>query len=514
MPRSLINTASSYSDSFSDNVYYPEINNAAIAEVQASPNLEDWSNSTKEAIDSYPQIWTRSLLYLLLVFVGIFLPWTFLAKIDETGTARGRLEPKGKSVELDSSVSGSVVDIKVREGQHVKAGQILMKLDLELALRSLERAQVQLEGQQNRLVQSQLFKNQLIIALQTQQQQNQAQQLEKQIQVEQALENYKSLKTTYDLQKEEKQAQIAQAKQAIEASKDASKIAKVRLEGAREKLNRYQEAYNNQVVSQDRYQEAFQTVPENEQILAKANSETRQSLAHMQEISKSYEKVTRQAQSEIQQARLRLEETKRSYESLKQSGKLSILKSQENIKNLETQITSLNSEIAQNLNQIQVLKFQLAQRIIRAPISGTIFLLPVSKPGAFVQSGSLISKIAPDGVPLVLKANMPIAESGFVHKGLPVKLKFDAYPFQDYGIVAGHLNWVSPDSKPQPTAKGVVDSLDLEITLNKDSLDNAGKKITLSAGQSATAEVVIRQRRVIDFLLDPFKKLQTGGIKL
>jgi len=179
MPRSLINTASSYSDSFSDNVYYPEINNAAIAGVQASPNLEDWSNSTKEAIDSYPQIWTRSLLYLLLVFVGIFLPWTFLAKIDETGTARGRLEPKGKSVELDSSVSGSVVDIKVREGQHVKAGQILMKLDSELALRSLERAQVQLEGQQNRLVQLQLFKNQLIIALQTQQQQNQAQQLGK-----------------------------------------------------------------------------------------------------------------------------------------------------------------------------------------------------------------------------------------------------------------------------------------------------------------------------------------------
>ena len=117
-------------------------------------------------------------------------------------------------------------------------------------------------------------------------------------------------------------------------------------------------------------------------------------------------------------------------------------------------------------------------------------------------------------MPLVLKATMPIAESGFVHKGLPVKLKFDAYPFQDYGIVAGHLNWISPDSKLQPTAKGVVDSLDLEITLNKDSLENAGKKIALSAGQSATAEVVIRQRRVIDFLLDPFKKLQTGGIKL
>jgi HlyD family secretion protein len=33
-------------------------------------------------------------------------------------------------------------------------------------------------------------------------------------------------------------------------------------------------------------------------------------------------------------------------------------------------------------------------------------------------------------------------------------------------------------------------------------------------GQTATAEIIVRQRHVIDFILDPFKKLQNGGIDL
>ncbi|MDB9370897.1 hypothetical protein PN456_18440 [Nodularia spumigena CS-586/05] len=38
--------------------------------------------------------------------------------------------------------------------------------------------------------------------------------------------------------------------------------------------------------------------------------------------------------------------------------------------------------------------------------------------------------------------------------------------------------------------------------------------IPLNPGDTATAEVIVRQRRIIDFLLDPFKQLQQGGVKL
>ena len=45
-------------------------------------------------------------------------------------------------------------------------------------------------------------------------------------------------------------------------------------------------------------------------------------------------------------------------------------------------------------------------------------------------------------------------------------------------------------------------------------IQSGNKRIALTPGQTATAEVIVRQRRIADFVLDPFKKLQKGGLKL
>jgi hemolysin D len=84
---------------------------------------------TQELIDSLPRVWTRGLLYLLVVFAGIVLPWAMLSKVDETGSARGRLEPKGATQRLDAPAAGTVTEVRVKEGQTVKAGQVLMELE-------------------------------------------------------------------------------------------------------------------------------------------------------------------------------------------------------------------------------------------------------------------------------------------------------------------------------------------------------------------------------------------------
>ncbi|MFB2892510.1 HlyD family efflux transporter periplasmic adaptor subunit [Aerosakkonemataceae cyanobacterium BLCC-F50] len=84
------------------------------------------------------------------------------------------------------------------------------------------------------------------------------------------------------------------------------------------------------------------------------------------------------------------------------------------------------------------MKFQLNQRLISAPVEGTIFQFPIQRAGTIVQTGQAIAQIAPKEAVLVFKAQMPISESGFLHQGMPVKLKFYAYPFPDYGVVEGH----------------------------------------------------------------------------
>ncbi|NEQ78847.1 MAG: biotin/lipoyl-binding protein, partial [Moorea sp. SIO2I5] len=93
---------------------------------------EDWSFATKELLDSLPQAWTRGLLYLLVICISVLVPWAMFFKIDETGSARGRLEPQDKTIRLDSSVMGTVAKLYVKEGESVKTGQNLVELESDL----------------------------------------------------------------------------------------------------------------------------------------------------------------------------------------------------------------------------------------------------------------------------------------------------------------------------------------------------------------------------------------------
>ncbi|NEP46942.1 MAG: hemolysin D, partial [Okeania sp. SIO2H7] len=115
---------------------------------------------------------------------------------------------------------------------------------------------------------------------------------------------------------------------------------------------------------------------------------------------------------------------------------------------------------------------------------------------------------------LLLKAEMATTESGSLQEGMAVKMKFDAYPFQDYGVVGGSLKKISPTSELQQNSQANVAIYELEIELDRSCIPSGSDCIVLRPGDTATAEVVVRQRRTIDFLLDPFKKLQKGGLEL
>ena len=203
---------------------------------------------------------------------------------------------------------------------------------------------------------------------------------------------------------------------------------------------------------------------------------------------------------------------------------LSLLQHQEKITDAEAKIADTRGEIAQISSKIESLKFQLAQHTIKAPITGTIFYFPIKNKGTSVQSGEAIATIAPvdntlypsASENLILRAKMPSSETAFVKPGLPAKVKLDAYPFQDYGTIEGNVSWISPDSKVDSQSPPAAQSefFEVEIDLNRNYIEDGGEQVALNPGQTATAEVVIRQRRLIDFFLDPFKKLQKGGVDL
>ncbi len=474
----------------------------------------DWFYGTEELLDALPRAWTRSLLYFLIIFIGLVLPWSMLSKIDETGAARGKLQPKGTTQRLDSQASGAVINVHVKKGEHVKAGQILLELESDVLKTDLQQTQSRLEGQKNRLSQLQLLQNQLKLSIAAQEQQNQSQALEKQAQFHQSQQNLDARKSNYHIQKLEKLALVEQAKQNISTTQTGVKLTKSRWQRDVQEVERYRQLLKNGAIPQIKVIELEKIAEESQRLYEQAQADLLQAQLRFQEEQNRYQGIITQAQADIEQAKLRVQEQKSSYESVINAGKLALLKHQEQLKDWQTQITSLHSEIAQTGSQIQSLQLQIMQRQVRSPVNGIIFDLPIEKPGSVLQPGQKVAEIAPDNTPFVLRAKMPTQHSGFLKIGMPVKLKFDAYPFQEYGVVTGKVTWMSPDSEIQQTPQGNLETFELEVSLNQAYIQNGKQQITLTPGQTATAEVITRQRRLIDFVLDPFKQLQKGGLKL
>ncbi|MEM8808254.1 MAG: HlyD family type I secretion periplasmic adaptor subunit [Cyanobacteria bacterium P01_G01_bin.38] len=464
MPNSF-NGRRAHAVSVAEPVDSAELNRPTLTPTTSAPEArDDWSFATEELLDSMPQVWTRGLFYVLLLFVSVVLPWALFSRVDETGTARGRLEPQGQTVQLDSEVTGAIAAIQVEEGDQVTAGQPLLTLDAELVRAELRQIQDQQQGQQAQIGQLSLLRNQLTATLTTQQQQNRAQALEKETQIEQAARQGDHAQTELEL-------------------------AAVNLERARQELERYETLYQQGII------------PEVEVI------EYRDLLLERQQL---YER----AQADVTQSGLQLQEDQQNYEGLLHTNEIALLRIQEELKNLDTQITQLTSEISQSKRQIEALQLQLEQRVIMAPVAGVVFDLPFQQVGAVVQPGSRVAEIAPENATFIVQAEMATTESGSLREGLPVKLKFDAYPFQDYGIATGTVTEISPTSRTDETVQGEVDTYQLEIELDQSCLQTPQGCIDLRPGDTATAEVIVRQRRIIDIVLNPFKELGRGGLQL
>ncbi|MBD3886024.1 HlyD family efflux transporter periplasmic adaptor subunit [Phormidium tenue FACHB-886] len=433
-------------------------------EAQPQEAQDDWSSVTQDMADALPRPWTRGLLHVLLGFMMIGLPWAMSAKVDETGSARGRLEPQGRSMRLDAPVNGSVIDVNVKQGQAVQSGQVLVELDSELARTELQRTQEELQGHQDRLTQLELMENQLGIAVREQQFQIQA-------------------------QRSAQLAQLDQTQEQLSAAHTESELAAANLEREQTEVKRYESLKREGALPEVKVVEA-----------ERLRDESRQQ--------------HNQAQAQIQQSQTELKKQQSNYEEITQSGEVAILQTKQQAEELEASILETRAQIAQARKQIQSLQVQLKQHSLRAPTDGTVFQLAVQQPGSVVQLGQEIVQIAPKDAPLVFRAQMPSQETGFLKLNAPVKLKFDAYPFQDYGVVPGRLRWIAPDSKIVETAQGNVEVFEVEVVLDQNYIQNQGRPVRLTAGQTANAEVVVRQRRVIDFILDPFKKLQKGGLEM
>jgi HlyD family secretion protein len=75
--------------------------------------------------------WARAITWTLVIGSAAGITWLALAKTDEIVVAPGKLEPTGQVRDVQIPVAGVVSEVLVREGQTVKKGDVLLRLDPE-----------------------------------------------------------------------------------------------------------------------------------------------------------------------------------------------------------------------------------------------------------------------------------------------------------------------------------------------------------------------------------------------
>jgi HlyD family secretion protein len=143
--------------------------------------------------------------------------------------------------------------------------------------------------------------------------------------------------------------------------------------------------------------------------------------------------------------------------------------------------------------------------LIIAPADGVITDVTSTQQGDKVQANTPLGGIAPKNARPVLKIEIAEHDRAFLREGLPVKLKFSAFPYQRYGFINGTLNYISPATKPSLQTKQAV--YEGRVAIERDYYLVDKTKYPLRYGMSATAEVVVHKRRLIDLALDPFRQI-------
>ena len=421
----------------------------------AAPLATQWSSTLQSVLDQPTPSFPLKLIVGGVVFAGAFATWAWFGQIDEIARAPGKLIPKTGTRKVQPMESGKVATLKVKEGDTVRAGQVLMELDTELAQKEIERLQTLLSSAQTELRQTQEILERTHM---------------------QASVKASIAKIEIDSQRvaiEQNQAMVMNQRQLLrQLQEDAQK--------QQERLSKFQLLTAEGAISQEQTFSVEQTVRDRQRTITESTGILQRSLSELKRLQVGLA----QRQAEAQQ---------------------SYLEASQQIQQLQLRQTELAMKINETAVLLAAAQAKLQQRFVYATHSGTILTLYTRQTGEFVQPGQAIAEIAPAGEPLILSTLLPSHEAGFVKPGMVVKVKLDAFPYQEFGIVPGKVLSVSLDSKTTEQGNQVYR---VDVELDRHAVNGRGQKVSFKSGQTATAEIVTRHRRMADVLLDPIKQLQ------
>ena len=176
----------------------------------------------------------------------------------------------------------------------------------------------------------------------------------------------------------------------------------------------------------------------------------------------------------------------------------------------QQQLTLLDSELSRLSQQYTELSAR-GEMLITAPISGRVTNL-VAETGANVRAELPLLTIMPDNAELQAILLVPTRAYGFVMPGQRTRLRFDAFPYQRFGLYEGEViktaqAIVLPGEVDMPVA--VQEPVyRVQVALGQQEIRAYGNTVPLQSGMLLSADIVLEQRSLISWLFEPILSLQ------
>lgn len=423
--------------------------------------------------ESPPARLPRVVMYAVSALLAILLLWAAFGELDIIASAEGRLVPRSYIKLVQPADAGIVKEILVREGEHVQAGQVLLRMDAQESEADGRTLQTQraLRSLQLRRIDAELSGSPLI------RRPDDPEALFRQVQAQ-----FRDRRQAYL----DALGQAEEVRRRAQHDFDAAAEVLAKLEQTNPILKSQAEAfaalgkdgYAPQIVVGDK-QRAY---VENEQDLrAQRNTVAGLSAALMQ-ASRQHAGVTSKYRSELQNERIEA----------------------------QSEADKLEQQWAKQTHRSGLLE-------LKAPQAGVIKDLATHTGGTVVAAGTVLLSIVPEGEPLVAEIMIRNDDVGFVHAQQKVRMKIATYAFQKYGMLDGTVLQVWPDasseeatSRQRGSEEGnegpEATSYKALVALDDQSLSAQGEVFRLVAGMQLIAEIHQGRRTVLEYLLSPIQK--------
>jgi hemolysin D len=431
--------------------------------------FNQFSSAALAAMAQPPSYVTRMVSLAICAMVGIALVFSYLAQMDVVVTAQGKVIPAGKSKVVQPLEAGVVRAIAVRDGQAVKAGEVLLELDVTSSGADRDRIQRELWEAKAEVLRAtaQLAGRGQFAAptgMPTEIAVNQLAVLQSRL----AEQHAKLAALDADLSKRKADAA------AISSGLTQQRVSVPLMQ---QKYNMREELAKTGHVAQT-------SVIESKMELINAEKELAVQSNRLQESQAGHMAAQEQRAQAVAEFRA------------KASGEL---------------LEATKKRDAAEQEFIKVSQ-RLALQTLRSPIDGVVQQLAVTTVGGVVTAAQPLMTIVPADTPLELEAQVMNRDIGHIRVGQRVINKVETFDFTRYGYIEGEVLWVGTDAV-QDQKLGPVFPVRIKLNSTETPTSVNGQTGLIKAGMSVTADIRTDQRRLIDYLLAPMLRYKQEALR-